>query len=222
MKGEGEHRGLLFKPHRGDNVDAWRQSAHGDWNGWLHGHQVPGNAGVDIGDVLVRVGVRPMVSMRRDPTNGSMTRQYLDQIEWRPLQLVILDADHPAPDVRFEEEGPVQVSTVAAVGKPFVYLGVSPGPEAHGCKGTIVAGREDPTNPQQYLCDIDVELFPPEPPFGQLLAKTVKERYFSAKSASQALKISPSTFGRIVSTFRCGPFDIGLNLKGEKGIPYTS
>ena len=215
MKGTGAHRGVMFKPHKGDNLDGWKQAATGDWNGWLHGHQVPGNAGVDIGDVYVRVGVRPMVAMRRDPTNGAMARQYADDddksIEWRPMQLVILD--HPAPDVRFEERGPVDVAKVAAPGKQFVYLGDTPGPEAHGCMGTIVQGRTDPTDSTKYVCDIELNIPPPEPPFGMLLAKTVKERYFSAKSASTALKVSPSTFGRIVSSFRVGPFDIGLNLK---------
>ena len=223
----------IFKAHRGDNVDGWRQAAMGDWNGWLHGHQVPGKAGVDISDVYIRVGVRPIVAMRRDPTNGAMVRQYQDEgdIEWRPLQLVILDSDHPAPDVRFQEKGPVDVKTIAEIGKGFVYLGVEPGPEAHGCRGTIVNARMEKIvasssssskaagggaggeTKEQYVCDVDLELFPPEPPFGQLLAKTVKERYFSTKSASAALKISPSAFGRIVSSFRVGPFDIGLNLK---------
>jgi hypothetical protein len=204
-----------LKAHRGDNADGWKQAAVGDWNGWLHGHQVPGNAGVDIGDVHVRVGVRPMVSMRRDASNGAMSRQYVDEgdVEWRPLQLVILDQDHPAPDRRFAERGPIDVTKIAAKGKSFVFLGVKPGPEAHGCSGTIVESRVDPKAANKYVCDVDVVLYPPEPPFGQLLAKTVKERYFSTKSASAALKISPSVFGRIVSTFRCGPFDIGLNLK---------
>jgi hypothetical protein len=204
MKGKGEHRGIMFKQHRGDSVDGWRQAASGDWNGWLHGHQVPGNAGVDIGDVHVRVGVRPMVAMRRDPTNGAMSRQYIDddsKIEWRPMQLIILD--HPAPDARFDERSPVDISEVAAPGKQFLYLGDQPGPEAHGCLGTIVSGKVDPKNKSKYMCDIDLTVYPPEPPFGKLLAKTVKERYFKTKQAAFALKISPSTFGRIVSTFRC-------------------
>ena len=219
------HRGIMFKPHRNDNVDGWKQAAVGDWNGWLHGHQVPGNAGVDIGDVKIRVGVRPMVAMQRDPSNGAMSRQYQSNdadIEWRPLQLIIMESDHPASDTRFVEKGPINIQQVAKKNRPFVYLGVLPGPEAHGCTGLIVetklkAGSKTDSNDvkKSYVCDIDLTVYPPEPPFGQLLAKTVKERYFSTKSASSALKISPSVFGRIVSTFRCGPFDIGLNLKGK-------
>ena len=216
----------MFKPHRNDNVDGWKQAAVGDWNGWLHGHQVPGNAGVDIGDVKIRVGVRPMVAMQRDPSNGAMSRQYQSNdadIEWRPLQLIIMESDHPASDTRFVEKGPINIQQVAKKNRPFVYLGVLPGPEAHGCTGLIVetklkAGSKTDSNDvkKSYVCDIDLTVYPPEPPFGQLLAKTVKERYFSTKSASSALKISPSVFGRIVSTFRCGPFDIGKYSKRRR------
>ena len=63
------------------------------------------------------------------------------------------------------------------------------------------------------MADVDLKVGPPEPPFGKLVAKTVKERHFSTKAASKALKISPSAFGRIVSTLKVRGFDIGLNLK---------
>ena len=76
------------------------------------------------------------------------------------MQLVILD--HPAPDVRFEERGPVDVAKVAAPGKQFVYLGDTPGPEAHGCMGTIVQGRTDPTDSTKYVCDIELNIPPPD------------------------------------------------------------
>jgi hypothetical protein len=127
------------------------------------------------------------------------------------FQTLILDKQHPAPDARFNARGPAAVESLAKIGSPFVYLGTAPGKEAHGALGKVVKSWREPSG--EYKADVDLTFAPPEPPFGKLVAKTVKERHFSTKAASKALKISPSAFGRIVSTVKVGGFDIGLNLK---------
>ena len=100
---------------------------------------------------------------------------------------------------------------MAKIGSSFVYLGTAPGKEAHGALGNVVKSWREPSG--EYKADVDLTFSPPEPPFGRLVAKTVKERHFSTKAASKALKISPSALGRIVSSVRVDGFDIGLNLK---------
>jgi hypothetical protein len=92
-KGSSGDDKIVFRPHKGSSADAWRQAAMGDWNGMLHGIQIPGKAGVDIGSVECRVGVRALVGMRRDPTTGAMSRLFNDSedereaLTWCPLQV---------------------------------------------------------------------------------------------------------------------------------------
>ena len=92
-KRKGASQKVVFRRHKGSAVDSWRQAAMGDWNGMLHGMQIPGKAGVDIGPVDCRVGVRALVGMRRDPATGAVSRLFNDTedereaLTWCPLQV---------------------------------------------------------------------------------------------------------------------------------------
>jgi 5'-3' exoribonuclease 1 len=63
--------------------------------------------------------------------------------------------------------------------------------------------------------DVEFQVYPPEAPFGHLIAESIGEDYFSSRDVCRSLGISPSVFGKIVGMILVEPgrMDFGLNLK---------
>ena len=60
----------------GDNKQQWRQLAAGLGQTMLSGAGEPGTGGLDIGNVIITVNVRPIITMNRDSTTGATTQVF--------------------------------------------------------------------------------------------------------------------------------------------------
>ena len=60
-----------------------------------------------------------------------------------------------------------------------------------------------------------MKIIPPEPPFEQAIAQSMKLTYISLQEAAKLLQMKPTEFGRITGNinFDLDRYDLGLNLK---------
>jgi len=128
----------------------------------------------------------------------------------------------PAPDPRFEENGPRSVSDLFEAGTEVILIAG----KYKGCKGVVTSVLEKGGEQKEHLINTKVEVVPPEPPFGLAIVRSVNEGFMSGMEASKILKMPVSVFGKLTGTFSVDPgrYELGLNLKqqGSHAVPaYT-
>jgi 5'-3' exoribonuclease 1 len=194
----------------GDNKQQWRQLAAGLGQTMLSGAGEPGTGGLDIGNVIITVNVRPIVTMNRDSTTGATTQVFQDAAITFPLQCIFLT--NPALDPRFQEAAAQTVVERFPKNTGVVYIGQQKYKEIsmYGSTGFVRS-----QNAEKNTVDVTISLEPKEKPFGKIIAQKVKEKYFNVRTAAKALGVTPSALGRIMGSLIVMPgrVDIGLNLK---------
>jgi len=201
-------------PHNDAAMDRWHATSE-EMNQMYHiGCGVPGQGGVDIGPITVRLKLLPLQGMKTNPANGAKKKLFGQEEAEVPLQLALWQA--PAPDPRFVERGPMTLSERFPENSSVV---LTKG-KYRGCVGTVV-GVVDQKN-----VGVKVQTLPPELPFGMAIARSVQESYISSIDAARILKMHPGLFGKITGRlqFEQGKYDLGLNLKSADGscvVGYT-
>jgi len=188
--------------------ERWLAETESIKQGYFVGRSTPGSGGVDIGDIKVRLKLLPLQGMKLNRSNGSTKKQFGCEEADIPLQLALWQA--PAPDPRFTERGPIELSERFPKNSKVI---LTKG-RYRGCIGSVVAVAED------KKVGVKVLTMPPEIPFGLALARSVYESYISSVDAARILKLHPSIFGKITGTlmFEPGKYDLGLNLKSSEGL----
>ena len=87
----------------------------------LSGAGEPGTGGLDIGNVIITVNVRPIITMNRDSTTGATTQVFQDAAITFPLQCIFLT--NPALDPRFQEAAAQTVVERFPKNTGVVYIG---------------------------------------------------------------------------------------------------
>ena len=99
--------------------------------------------------------------------DGSTTKVFGSEEANVPLQMALFAS--PAPDPRFEEEGPTTLEKRFPTGKSVVLLGG----KYKGCTGVVAsvnAGEAETVN-------VKVTMIPPEPPFGLAIVRSTSEQF---------------------------------------------
>ncbi|CAM9675815.1 unnamed protein product, partial [Phaeothamnion confervicola] len=231
---------IAYHAFRDDEVARWCATSTQEQNAYLKGRGVPGSGGAEVGAVEVRLRVRPLQGMRHDRDTGASHKVFGQQEAEVPLHMVTWRPT--APDRRFVEAGPLPLSARFPVGSKVLVVGAG---AARGCTGLVVGysdGISGSSNgASSGSCesggggksgggksvggeggkvsiggvDVEVQLRPPEPPFGLATAASVREIYFPAHVVCQRLRIRPDVFGKIIGSLSVDPgkFDLGLGLK---------
>ena len=191
-------------------ADRWNAASQDMLQMYHVGNGVPGSGGVNIGEIKIRLRVLPLQGMKTNPSNGSKTKLFGQQEADVPLQLCLLQAPYPHPDPRFEECGPLTLQDRFPLNCEVI---LTKG-KYRGCKGTVISIVD------QKSLAVNVQIIPPEHPFGLAIARSVQESYISSGDAARVLKIPPVVFGKITGRlqFEQGKYDLGLNLKSADGM----
>jgi len=201
----------------------WIADAEAERMKYLKGRKLPGTGGLEIGDIVLRLKVRPLQGLVRNPLTGATKKLYANTIEADiPIQMVLWQP--PAVDTRFEEREAMTTEELFPLGTSVVAVTS----QLIGCKGKVI-GPHITSNEEKKLSHskeslqkkgqkrVDVEFDVPysEPPFGYSIAHTIQDEYYSSRDLCHLLGISPSVFGKLVGAIRIEPgrHDIGLNLK---------
>lgn len=198
----GKTKSVVFTS---DVAKQWSVDAKTLEDTYRTGNGLPGSGGVLIGEVKIRLKVLPLQGMKTNPSTGARKKLFGRQEADVPLQLCLMHA--PAPDPRFIEHGPIQISDRFPV-KSSVILTKG---KYRGCSGEVVSVID------QKNVAVNVSVVPPEKPFGLAIAKSMEVQYVSSQDAAKALKLHPGVFGKITGRlqFEQGRYDLGLNLKGD-------
>lgn len=204
-----------------DHITAnkWKTDAAAEEQKYLCGRNTPGSGGLVIGDVAIRLRVRPLQGLKRDPVTGATKKVYSKSLEADiPIQLALWTP--PVLDTRFEETSDMPIEKLMPLGSTIVAVTG----QLIGCSGVVVGPHKSNTVSKQKLADgkgkkrtVDVEfkIPQPEPPFGYSIAHSIADQYFGAKDICNLLNIQPNVLGKIVGSIRVEPGrgDLGLNLK---------
>jgi hypothetical protein len=175
-----------------------------------------GIAGIQAGRVQVLAKVRKLVGMSRDPITGALHRVFAspgsNEEVHVPLEL-LLEA-HPIPDERFLEQAPRRVCDRFPVGSAVLSLRG----ECRGALGKVAGYADGAGATVRAALRVVFDVPFPESAFGHNINANIRDTYYEAKKAAEALRITPSVLGRItgsviISAGRDSTFDIGLNLK---------
>lgn len=171
--------------------------------------------------------VRKLVGMCREPRTGALHRVFARPVTGRPPGDAALIAgsslgevlvpgtcvlrDHPHPDARWVEHGPLTLEDRFPVGREVV---VVRGPH-RGVLGKVEGHDGDKLVIQA----------PPkhsEAQFGRAIAQQVQDQYFSAGQIAKLLKISPAVLAKVTGSVMVKPgmYDLGLNFKIWGGSQY--
>lgn len=194
-----------FKP---DEAQRWQEESDTMKGQYLNGSGVPGSGGVSIGDIQIRLKLLPLQGMKTSAANGSKKKLFGTTEADVPLQMVLLQS--PAPDPRFEERGPM---TLKDRFPPKSTVVVTKG-KYRGCTGSVLSVVDDDK------VGVKVKVFPPEPPFGLAIARSIQESYISFTDAAKVLKLHPTIFAKITGSlfFNPGRYDLGLNLRYQNDM----
>lgn len=216
---------MQTKHYRFDDLTSrkWSTEAENERMNYLKGRKLPGTGGLDIGEITIRVKVRPLQGLIRNPKTGASTKLFAKTIEADiPLQMVLWQP--PAIDTRFQETEAMSVEELF----PLATEVIAVTSQLIGCKGRVVgphvlgAAKKGAKNTiqqqkkkQPKTVDVEFDIPLPEPPFGYSIAHTIQDEYYSSRELCQMLQISPSVFGKLVGSIRIEPgrYDVGLNLK---------
>jgi 5'-3' exoribonuclease 1 len=189
-------------------ADKWRTDSMEMLQSYHVGNGTPGSGGVYIGPVRLRLKVQPLQGMKINPNNGSKKKYFGQQEADVPLQLCLFQA--PAPDPRFIERGPATLQDRFPLNSQVV---LTKG-KYRGCKGTVIS-IADAKN-----VAVNVQIIPPEIPFGLFAVREVQESYMSSLEAAKMLRMNAGVLGKIMGRlqFEQGKYDLGLNLKTADGM----
>jgi 5'-3' exoribonuclease 1 len=196
--------------------EMWKKEAALESLKYLKGRTTPGSSGLDIGDIQIRLRVQALQGMKRDPLTGASKKVYNTSEADVPIQLALWTAT--TIDPRFQEQDEVPVEKLMPFGCNVVAV-VGP---LRGCLGTVVGphtaedSKKLPTNStssKRRVVDVEFSIPPAEPPFGHLIADSIKDEYFSSQDVCTALKIPPNVLGKIAGSVIIDKEDLGLTLK---------
>lgn len=198
----------------------WKREAADEEQRYLKGRTLPGTGGLCVGEIKIRLRVQALQGMKRDAVTGANKKVYGIEEADVPIQLALWEPK--VLDLRFVETDEQPVAALYPYSCPV--MGVAG--KFRGCMGTVVgphnevdscasAGKQMSAKEREQPRYVDVEFTipPPEPPFGYMIEKSIKEEYFDTKDIVKALSISPSLLGRIVGSLVIDKIDVGLNLK---------
>ncbi len=187
-------------------VETWKIKTAAEVASYFKGRGTPGSGGVEIGNIDIMVNVLPLQGMKSDSKTGALVKVFGTDEATVPLQLIMWESLNPDP--RFEERGPVPLLELFVPGSLVLCLGSG---EYRGCQG-IVKREDDRGN-----LIVEVQVTPPEPPFGLNIARSVADDYITAGNVCAIVGLNPRVLGRIVGSYFVDPgrFDIGLNLKSK-------
>lgn len=169
----------------------------------LRGARQVGTGGMEIGEVVCMLKVRPLQGMNVDQATGAASQVYSDVETWVPYQLVCYKNE--APDPRFMSKPPPPVEQRF----PQHTMVMSLQKAGYGMVGKVV-GHEG----GMVKAEFD-KMSPQIPPFGTTIAKSLVDKYVPAIKAARTFNIDSGTLGKITGSVlvRPGHYDIGLNLK---------
>ena len=201
-------------------AENWENESTMMQKNYLSGSGVPGTGGVNIGEIQIRLRVKPLQGMNVSPADGSSKKVFGKEEADVPIQMALWAA--PAPDPRFVERGPLELKDLYP---PQCRVLLTKG-KYKGCIGTVLGFPEESDKTGEKAVIAKVEIIPPEPPFGLAIARSVQESFLSGSDAAQVLKISPQVLGRIMGSLHVEPgrYDLGLNLRYKQDfyvIGYT-
>jgi 5'-3' exoribonuclease 1 len=199
---------IVVRAFSAKQKEVWQTESEALIHTYLTGNGSPGSGGLQIGEIQYRLKVLPLQGMRTNPNNGSTKKVFGSEEADVPLQVALWKA--PAPDPRFQERGPRTISDRFPIRSCVV---LTKG-KYRGCKGVVVGVSED------QKVGVNVQVVPPEPPFGLAISKAIRESYVSATDAAKVLKLNRNIFGKVVGSLIIDPgkFDVGLNLKYAEGL----
>lgn len=198
--GKGKSKKIReFKKNQSEN---WETESQTLVQQYLAGSGIPGSGGVVIGDIQIRLKLKPLQGMKTSHIDGSTKKIFGKEEAQVPLQMVLWKA--PAPDPRFIERGPLKLQDRFPIDSNVL---ITKG-KYRGCKGTILGVAD------KDKMGIKLTVIPPEPPFGLAIARTVTDTYISAFEAAKLLRLKTHVFLRIAGSVSCDPgrYDLGLNL----------
>jgi 5'-3' exoribonuclease 1 len=202
--------------------DQWISESETLQEQYMRGVGIPGTGGLTIGPVRIRLSLKLLQGMKISPVDGSSKKIFGNEEADIPLQTALWQ--NPAPDPRFSERGPKRWKDLFPSGcRVLLTKG-----KYKGCMGTIIttteeAGVEGDANKRVIT---QVQIIPPDPPFGLAIARSVKEAYLSVSEVADVLKMNPRVIGRIFGSLLVEPgrYDLGLNLRYQSNycvIGYT-
>ena len=197
--------------------ELWKKESVLESLKYLKGRTTPGSSGLNIGDIQIRLRVQALQGMKRDPITGASTKVYNTSEADVPIQLALWNAITVDPRFQEQEVSPVEklmpygCDVVAVKGPLLGCLGKVIGP--HTAEDSKKLSKDSATNLAKRVVDIEFSIPPAEPPFGHLIADSIKEEYFSSQDVCSALKVSPNVMGKIVGSLIIDKEDVGLNLK---------
>ncbi|CAK9008448.1 5'-3' exoribonuclease 1 (Strand-exchange protein 1 homolog) [Durusdinium trenchii] len=166
------------------------------------GARVVGTGGLDIGEVVVMLKVRPLLRMDVEIATGAARQVFAEVETWVPYQLVCFN--NSAPDPRFVPRGPLQPKDRFPIDSKVMCLQKV----GYGLVGKVV-GYEGNSVKATF------KESPQIPPFGHTIASSIVDQFISSHKAARHLNIDPGTLGKVAGSIlvRPGRYDIGLNLK---------
>ena len=181
---------------------------------YMRGAGIPGTGGLGIGEIRIRLFLKPLQGMKISPADGSSKKVFGNEEADIPLQTALWKS--PAPDPRFVERGPKKLKDLYPPGcRVLLTKG-----KHKGCVGSVldVAVDTDDEDSNAKKVITKVRILPPEPPFGLAIARSVTESYLSSSEAANVLKLRPQILGKIMGSLLVEPgrYDLGLNLRYKK------
>jgi len=175
-------------------------------DGALKGIRKVGTGGIDTGEVVVMLKVRPLQKMEMDPETGAMRQVFADLETWVPYQLVLYHNE--VPDPRFLPRLPMGVEERFPVSTRILCLQK----QGYGLVGAVVGHSQGKVEAEFST------MHPRIPPFGHSIANAVVDQYIPSYKVAKMLNLDGSTLGKITGSVlvRPGEYDIGLNLKVGK------
>jgi 5'-3' exoribonuclease 1 len=191
--------------------DQWMSEAEILQEQYLRGIGIPGTGGMAIGPIRIRLSLQPLQGMKISPIDGSSKKVFGHEEADIPLQAALWQ--NPTPDPRFVERGPMRWKDLF----PSSCRVLLTKGKYKGCMGTVITTLEEGEGEGDSNKRVitQVQIVPPEPPFGLAIARSVKETYLSMSEVADVLKLNPKVVGKVFGSLLVEPgrYDIGLNLR---------
>ncbi len=200
---------VTFMPYDRYQSGLWKEWSVEEQKNYLVGRGIPGTGGINIGTVQVRIRVRVLQGMQRDPMTGKATKIFGESEADVPLQMALWSS--PVKDDRFQETESATVAEIMPDGCDVIATaGV-----LRGMKGKVRHNKKTSLPDAPRSVDVEFSVIPPEPAFGHAIAASVADEYFSGRDLAKVLQISTSVLGKVVGAIMIDGtrVDLGLNLK---------
>ncbi len=187
-----------------EEQDAWETVISVQQKSYLYGRGVVGLGGMDLGDVMMMLKVRPLQGLERCPTTGATKKVFGTHEAEVPIQMAMWSV--PTADPRFLEQGPVPVQERLPLGAEVVFLEGKQRGEVGKVVGHVAA---------KGTVKVETVCRPPDRPIGLLARKACGQRYYDAGQIIRALNLDGRVLGKITGSCFVDPgkYDLGLNLK---------